>query len=185
MTRKVLGVIAGVLLAFLVIWIAESGIAYVGGPVGIDPSGDPAAYMSAMSPQALAGVLLGYLAAALFGGFTAARIARETWAAWTVAGLLLVATIANVLMLPHPMWFTVSAFVLIAAGGWFGGLMARGAPPPADENDHAPETYAPEADPEPESAWEPAPAPEEPPTPDPDRPRWTPLPPRRDDSEGQ
>lgn len=186
MFGKIVGVILGAVLAALVIWVSESLIAYVGAPVGIDPTGDPAAYMRAMPAPALVGVLLSYFAAALLGGLTAARVARAAWASWVVAGLLLAWTVANVMMLPHPVWFTVAAFVLIAAGGWFGGLMGRGAPRLADEDDDEPAARpwaAPEPDPEPEpEAW-PAeePAAEEPPTPDPDRPRWTPLPPRRDE----
>lgn len=130
MIRNILGIVAGVAVAGLLILVLEAVISYALAPAGIDPS-DPegmSRMIAQMSAAAFLALLLTYLAATLAGGFTAARIAREQWAAWTVAGLLLAGTIANVVRYPeHPLWFTVAAVVLIAAGGWFAGRLALGA----------------------------------------------------------
>ena len=130
MIRKILGVVAGVLVAVAMIFVLEAVISYALAPAGIDPS-DPegmSRMIAQMSAAAFMALLLTYLAATLAGGFTAARIAREQWASWTVAGLLVAGTIANVIRYPeHPLWFTLAAVALIAAGGWISGRLALGA----------------------------------------------------------
>jgi len=128
MLRKILGVIAGALLAFLLVMLLEAVINYAMAPAAIDPSDTEGMkeMMANMPASAFLAVLLTYFLATLAGGFVAAKIARERWAAWVVAGLILAATLANVAMLPHPLWFTLSAVVLIAAAGWLGGQLAFG-----------------------------------------------------------
>ncbi len=184
MVRNILGVVAGAIIAVVIISAAQAVIPYFAGPVGIDPIEDPAAYMQAMPAMALIGVLLSYLAGSLAGGFTAAAVVREPWGAWAVAVLLLVSAVANVMMLPHPVWFIVGSVVLIAAGGWFSGQIFAGARRPSvDEDDAlAPPPYdAPEAQGWPSQGYDdPAPASEHAEPAEPERPRWTPMPPRGD-----
>jgi hypothetical protein len=190
MVRKIFGPIVGVVVAVVAIMIIEAFVNYALGPAGVDPE-DAAAYVQAMPAAALIGVMAGYFVGSLFGGFIGARIAKQTWAAWVVAGVVLVATVINVVSIPHPIWFTLASLALIALGGWFAGVMA-GSGGYDDEEDgtgeDTPAAAAATSDEPAATAWpaqgydDPAPDIFDPdPEPDPDRPRWTPLPPRSED----
>lgn len=129
MIRKILGVVAGVVVAFVLVALLEMVVNYALAPAGIDPSDAEGmkAMMAAMPAKAFIAILLTYFVATLAGGFTAARISREQWGSWAVAGVVLAATLLNVVLLPHPLWFTVAAVAMIGAAGWFGGRLALGA----------------------------------------------------------
>lgn len=128
MIRKIVGIVVGVLLAILVTALLEMVINYALAPAGIDPS-DPEGMrrmMEAMPASAFLAVLLTYFLATLAGAFIAARIAREDWTAWSVAGVVLLLTLINVVSLPHPLWFVVGAVALIGGAGWLAGRLALG-----------------------------------------------------------
>lgn len=131
MARIIGGIIAGVVIAFLLVTLLEMVGHYVFPPPPLDYS-DPESRRLALA-NAPAGafitVLIAYAAASLFGGLTAARIAQTgAWPAWVIAGLLLVGTLVNVVLLPHPIWFTLFALIIITAGGWISGQLATGQP---------------------------------------------------------
>jgi len=126
MARKIFGVISGLALAFVLIMVLEMVSSYAFAPPALDPSDPEAAkeMMRRMPAVGFLSVLAIYFVSTFVGGFTAAKISREAWAAWVVAAFILVAAIANVVMLPHPIWFTVLAVALIGAAGWLAGRSA-------------------------------------------------------------
>ena len=131
MVRKVLGVIAGVVVAMLLVMIIEMVGHYVFPPPPFDYS-DPEARRLAMANApagALLTVLAAYFIAVLAGGWTAGRIAGGlAWPARVVAGLILLAAVANLFMLPHPAWFAVLAVLLVVVAGWIAGQLASRGP---------------------------------------------------------
>ena len=48
-----------------------------------------------------------------------------------VGGLILAATIANLIMIPHPLWFSIVSLIAIAATAWFAAKVASGPAPKA------------------------------------------------------
>lgn len=61
----------------------------------------------------------------LRGAGAAVRIARAgAKPGWTVTLLFLVATAANFLMIPHPVWMIVAAVLAILAAGWLAVRLA-------------------------------------------------------------
>ncbi len=61
---------------------------------------------------------LGWLLGTLAGGMVACKIAREKPAVFAciIGAVMLAATIANLLLIPHPNWFSIAGIGMIVAG---------------------------------------------------------------------
>jgi len=101
-------------------------------PAGLDLSdrAQVAAHAAAAPTSALLVVLLGWILGPFAGGLVASRVAARSRKqyAWVIAGVLLAATAANLLAIPHPAWMVVGALLGVPGAGW---LAARFAPPDA------------------------------------------------------
>jgi len=128
MLRTVLSVIAGIVAAFAIVIITDSLFHALApsAPPPADTSDREAvrAYVAGQPVGVLMAVLAGWTLAAFAGSALAARLARRgEMPGWIVTGLFLLATAANFLMVPHPMWMVALAVVLIVAAGWAGSRM--------------------------------------------------------------
>ncbi|HXE57829.1 MAG TPA: hypothetical protein VNK43_07505 [Gemmatimonadales bacterium] len=130
--RRMLAVVAGLVVAVAVVLLGD----FVASRLWTPPSGTDLAgadglraAMASIPRRALVAVLLGWVAAAAAGAFVATRVspARGRVHGHIVTVLLLAATIANLLAIPHPAWVWVGAVVLIPVAGW---LAARAAASP-------------------------------------------------------
>lgn len=131
MLRKLGGVIAGAVVALLLIVVLETVIRYVFPPPPLDYDDPAVRRMLALNAPAasLLSVVVAYAFAAVAGAWTAVRVARDgPWPAWAVGGLLLLLTVLNVAALPHPLWFTLLALAAIALSAWSAGQLASGGP---------------------------------------------------------
>lgn len=128
MIRSTLGVVAGVIVAMVVTMASQAGIHLLYPPPPGDYT-DPAVQAAAMARAPAASLILvasGYGLAALAGGLVACLVARRHGRpAWIIGGLLVLGTVLNIAMLPHPLWFGPLAIALIAAGSWLGGRVIR------------------------------------------------------------
>jgi len=134
MGRTILGVLAGVVVAWLVIMLCQFGSTTLHPPPpGIDLR-DPvqlAAFVAAAPVTAMALVLASYALGALLGGWAAARVARHKRAAALVIGALVLAgVIANFTLIPHPLWMTVAGLLLPLPAAWLGMRLAQPRPHP-------------------------------------------------------
>jgi hypothetical protein len=134
MLRTILGIVAGVVLAFVVIMALEmvSFVAFPP-PAGLDPA-DPedVKRIAAAAPMAAkVWVVFCWFAGALAGGWLARRLSRTGWAGWVIAGLIAVGGIANVLMIPHPLWMQIAAVAAPLLGGWIVTRLPVGGSAPA------------------------------------------------------
>ncbi|MDQ3139603.1 MAG: hypothetical protein M3Q15_02620 [Pseudomonadota bacterium] len=128
MLRKIMGVVAGIVAAFATIWLVEligHQIFPVAGNIDLGDRESLTAFMASLPVGALLFVVISWFAGALVGGVVAARITGERWAAWVVAGVIAFASIANVLMFPHPLWVKIGGFVAPLLGGWIAARTAR------------------------------------------------------------
>lgn len=120
MLRTVLGIVAGVLAGFVTVFAVE----WIGHQVFPMPGGipeDPEAMkaMTATLPFAtLASVVAAWTLGALAGALVGNAIAQRALAGWIVVTLLIAATVANLLMFPHPAWMAACGIVLPIAMGW-------------------------------------------------------------------
>jgi len=120
MMRLVLGVVCGLVVAFALVF-ATDALFHLAVPSAARPT-DPAAmrdYTMRQPPAALLAIVAGWTVAVFAGAAAACRIARAgAGPGWAVTGLFALATAANFLMLPHPVWMIVMAAIAIAAAGW-------------------------------------------------------------------
>lgn len=132
MGRTILGVLAGMVVAWLVIMLCQFASARLYPlPPGLD-LGDTqqlAAYVASAPKAAMALVLASWALGAFAGGWTAARIAeRHPKPTALVVGLLVLAgVVANMMMIPHPTWMVVLGVLLPVPAALLASTRPRGA----------------------------------------------------------
>lgn len=128
MVRNIGGILAGILAGFLAIWLIEM-IGHVFYPLPSDITlgnrEQLAALIRGMPLGAQAFVVAAWLGGALVGGAVAYRIVGRRWAPWTIAGFVALASILNILMIPHPEWMQVGAVVAPLLGGFLAAHLGR------------------------------------------------------------
>ena len=129
MGRTILGILAGLVVAWLAMSACEFASLFLHRPpAGLDLR-DPqalAAHIAAAPLPAMLVVVLGWALAAFLGGWVAARIARHRLAAALIIGVLVLAgVIANSAMIPHPLWMTVAGIALPLPLAWPAARTAR------------------------------------------------------------
>ena len=125
--RVVLGVVAGVVVAFLCIWAIEAvGHSLFPTAEGVD-FGDPeqvARMVESLPAMAFLFVLGGWFLGSLLGAWAANAIARRGRAGWIVALLVVAGGVATMAMIPHPVWMWAGGIVLPLAAGWLAQRLA-------------------------------------------------------------
>lgn len=127
--RSVLAAFTGIIVAVAIVWGVETlGHVVYSPPADLDFNDADAmrAYIETLPPGALAFVLFAWLLATFVGGWVAARIAkrRPLLFAGIVGGVILAAAVANLLLIPHPLWLTIAALVGIPAMAWLASRLA-------------------------------------------------------------
>lgn len=130
MGRNIGAGIAGVVLAMLSVWLVQKiGHAVYPVPADIDPNNIEAmrAYVASLPIGALLFVVASYFIGTTVGTCAACNIGNMLPRVFAIliGCLMLVATAANVMMVPHPTWFIVLAVVAIVIGAWLGTLCKR------------------------------------------------------------
>ena len=140
MGRIIAGVVAGILAAFAAVYAVEliGRFFYPAANVDVSDIEQLKAMMATMTIGAKLFVAGAWFVGAFAGGLVAALIVRRPWAAWTPAIVVALAALANILVMPHPAWMQVSAFVLPLLGG----LLARRLVPMRDVADDEPADVA-------------------------------------------
>ncbi len=121
MLRTIPGIFAGAVVAVVLLMVLEmAGHAAMPPPAGLDPADpeDLKQMVASASVAAKAWVVFGWFAAVLAGGWLARRLSRKDWAGWVIAGLILLGGIANIMMIPHPLWMQIAAIAAPLLGGW-------------------------------------------------------------------
>ena len=122
MLRKILGVVIGVIVAGLAV-VAGEFVMHSLWPMAQPNASDAAAMKAFMANVPLKmkiGLAVTYAVATFLGAAAATLIARGRWAGWVIVVLMLMATVANFVMLPHPIWLIALCLVAIAGAGWVG-----------------------------------------------------------------
>jgi hypothetical protein len=116
MIRTLGGIVAGLAAAVVLMMVTESiGYRVAPAPGWVDLPGGEDPHPSFLS---LLFQPLGWFLGALVGGWVSIRISDQAWTTWAVAGVVLLAAVANFLFLPLPVWLIVAGLVLPALGGW-------------------------------------------------------------------
>ena len=125
MGKNIAAGIAGVVVAFVLVWLVEMlGHAVYPPPANLDFADADAMrdYIATLPIGAFLFVGGAWFVATLGGTITACKIgtAKPMVFAAVVGGLMLVATAANLIMIPHPLWFAVLGIVGILVAAWLG-----------------------------------------------------------------
>ncbi len=137
MIRNVLAWIAGLAVAIGAIMLVQQlGHTIYPPPSGLDVRNTSAmeAYVSQLPFIALLFPIFSYFLGALLGGLVACRIgARRPLVFAGVIGLVLLAfTVANLIQIPHPFWFSALAVAAVIAGAWLAIQLSRNPSPDSD-----------------------------------------------------
>ena len=129
MLTKILAGLAGLVAAFAVIALTQRlGHVVHPPPADLDVSDVEAfrEYTANMPITALLFVLIAYYAGSLAGTFVAGWIAgfRTLIYAGVIGGIVLAGTIANLAVIPHPLWFSVLAVAGIPLSAYLGSRLA-------------------------------------------------------------
>jgi len=125
MGKNIFAGVAGIIVAVAIVWLVEMiGHSVYPPPPGLDFA-DPVAmraYMETLPIGAFLFVGGAWFLGTLGGTMTACRIgsAQATTYAMVVGGLMLLATAANLYMIPHPLWFSVLGILGVVGAAWLG-----------------------------------------------------------------
>ena len=129
MIKKIAAAVIGIIVAGGIVFAIES----LGHPVSpIPPDLDLRApvqfgnYVESLPMGAFLFVAGAWVLGTLGGGLLACFIAGEKPRVYSsiVGGFILVATVANLIMIPHPLWFSISSLIAIAAMTYVTGSIA-------------------------------------------------------------
>ncbi|MDF7777544.1 hypothetical protein P1X14_19975 [Sphingomonas sp. AOB5] len=125
MLRKILGTLAGVVVAMLTVSAMDGLSHYLfPGSVAKSMSYDDIAAAVAAAPLAAKAIMAcGWFLAALIGGLVAFRASNWAPSGWIVAGLIFAACMINAFMIPGlPIWMWIAGVV----APLFAGLIVQG-----------------------------------------------------------
>ena len=126
--KIVLGVVAGIVVAFLcVAGIETLGHLAIPPPPGTDPS-DPAQLariMENVPAAALAFVAAAWFVGSLAGAWVANLVAKRALAGWITVLLVLAGGVYTMTVIPHPVWMWAMGIALPLIAGWLAQKLAR------------------------------------------------------------
>lgn len=126
--KNFLSVVAGLLTGLLLIFVIE----YISHKMYPQPPGfdlskadreTQAFFIRLMPTGAFLMVLLAYSLGAFSGGFVSAFISKKLKISLVVGGVLMLAGIANFIMVPHPVWFVVVSLLTYGPFAFAGGKL--------------------------------------------------------------
>ena len=121
--RSAVVLLGGVIAAVFVVILMDTLVGNIYSlPAGTDAS-NPESLRRAVAALPVAAFLIlvaGWVLAAGVGSYLAARLATHARAihGMIVALFVLVATVANLAKIPHPLWLWPATIILIPAAGW-------------------------------------------------------------------
>ena len=123
MLRDIGAVIAGLAVSMAVIMAVQMiGLSLWPAPEGLDWNDEEVirTYTSQLPFLALLFPIVSYFVGAFAGPFVACRIgtAKPVLFVGIIGIVLLAFTVANLIQIPHPVWFSVLAVAAILVGGW-------------------------------------------------------------------
>lgn len=132
MGKRLLSVVAGLAVAFLLIMVMEkisSSVYPISPNVKVETLDrtDFAEIIKNMPIGAFLFILAGYALGSFGGGLTAALIATENRvrSSLIVGAVVMLGGVMNVILIPHPMWFTICTFLAYLPFAWLGGFIVN------------------------------------------------------------
>lgn len=121
LVRKILALVAGVVIGGLVVGGAESLGHYIYPPppdFNVKDPEDLKRLIDLIPIQAKLIVVVAWFLGALAGAWVTIRIGREAVLAWGIGGIFAGLSIMTVMSIPHPLWMTACAIILPFVAAW-------------------------------------------------------------------
>jgi len=128
MIRKILGIVAGIVAAYLVIIAAEALNHWLYPlPVDLDPSDNVAmsAYTFALPLPVRLMYVAGWFAGTFAGAWLNLRIVDWRWGGWIIALLVIADGVARNFEFAEPLWMQAAAVLAPLIGGWLATRLHR------------------------------------------------------------
>jgi len=140
MVRNVAAALAGIVTAFVMIMLIEKlGHIIYPPPIDLDVSNPDVMrpYIATLPFLALLFPMIAWVVATFAGTVVACKIGTANPLAFAavVGGLVLAGTIANLIMIKHPLWFSLVSLVAVAASAWIAARVSSGPGHRAPAND--------------------------------------------------
>lgn len=129
MLRDLLAGVAGIASAIAIVFLSEK-LSYMMYPMpaSVDPGDTESlrAYIATLPLGAFLMLMGGWAVATFVGAVVADRIGTaKAWIFPTiVGGVMFAATTANLILIPHPHWFTAASLVAILVSSWLAWRVA-------------------------------------------------------------
>lgn len=125
MWRRILGLLAGIVVTAVLVGVVESlGHLVYPPPEGLDLTNPESlkAYMSAVPIGAMLSVLVAWAVGTMAGAGLAGVIARdkECLLGTILGALFLIGAIVNMAMIPHPLWFWIAGILVFPLAAFVG-----------------------------------------------------------------
>ena len=130
MGRIIGGILAGVVIAVALVFAIEWVIGLIVPAPADFNMRDPEqvrARVASMPMWAILLVLVGWVVGTGLGSLAAVRIARTTrlWPGLIVGAVVFLATLYNIMTIPHPIWFVAISLISIPIASWVGAKGGR------------------------------------------------------------
>jgi hypothetical protein len=130
MLRNILAGVLGIAIAIVIVFlVTELNLVRYPLPEGLD-TGDAAAlrdHIATLPIGAFLTLIAGWAVATFVGAVVARRVG--TAKAWVypavVGGFVFVATVANLIAIPHPHWFMAVSLIAILGSAWLAWFVAQ------------------------------------------------------------
>jgi hypothetical protein len=128
--KRIAAVFIGLMLGALVIWAFETmGHNFYPPPADLDPTNKTQLALAiANAPLgALLFIVLAYALGAFFAAMVAQFISNGTRpiTAGITGAVLLMLTIANLVLIPHPVWMVIASICVVCLFTWAGGSVVK------------------------------------------------------------
>ncbi len=130
MARNVTGLIVGLATAFFIYWSIQSinqSLAPIPAGLSIDDKEGMMAYAKTIPLLAHILVLVSHVLGAGIGAFIAGKIGERQvkYIPYTIGGFLLIMAIVKLVVMTHPLWFTISDLIVHIPAALLGYSMAK------------------------------------------------------------
>lgn len=129
MKNKIISVLVGVIVGVIVVTLGEKiQHQFYPLPEGLDFKDSKAvkAFVDSLPLGAFISLVFIWILSSFVGGFVAAKLTHENKmkSAMITGGILMLAAIMNMFMIPHPVWMIVVTLALYLPAAYLGGKLA-------------------------------------------------------------
>ena len=135
MGRTIAGIVAGIVIAVTLVFAIEGVVGLIVPAPADFNMRDPEAVRARVASLPTWVVLLvgvGWVVGTGIGSWAAVRISRlrVPWPGLVVTAVIFLATLYNVMTIPHPIWFVAISLLAIPIAGWLGARSGAAAVTP-------------------------------------------------------